>query len=261
MPRLADVHVSHTSDTGETIACVCKAYVSNDGRFSYSIPGVIKGDAWDLAKGLREDPDERATIGDAFVDYVGGELRVVSSEARKGEYFLKALVERWLKCETTAEDVLIYRYSSGVHYWKTSSGQIFPNGGWSMHDGRWYGGETPYTNESRSEYSVGFAAFAGVKKIHRRGTVEKIEFERWRSKKQWDHDDPDPRAKLNAFNHLGFPEHLNARWTIIPYTPEAAEFFYTVMIGLCKIDDRMNTFFGDKAKVQQAIDSGTKFLL
>lgn len=255
MPSLPAKQFTRVGKTGEKLEFTSRIYVDSQGQFSFSVPE-------EMIETIRAMGGRAAGVPtNVKAVFSRGANRITCGSYAAGEKFLYAAMDEHLSVSTVREDVLVYRYFSEMAYWKTEDGRIFPNGAEHSGDGRWNRSNLSYVEdrEKREDrYTIGFAAFALVKETVTRGPVSKVRWIRWRENGITD----DPRMLLNSFNHIGIDEeHLSDWWTVVPYEPRAAKFFYDVMISLCRIDDRLSSFFTDKAKVTAAIDSGSAFKL
>lgn len=67
-----------------------------------------------------------------------------------------------------------------------------------------------------------------------------------------------PALRLNAFNHGGMTDRRNNVCVEeMPYTDEAALWFYNALIGMCRMAHTIDTFFRDKEAMQRAIATGS----
>jgi hypothetical protein len=75
------------------------------------------------------------------------------------------------------------------------------------------------------------------------------------------HSEPDNYLdKLNSFIG-GLSISDMGEYQEIPYTEEAAKFFYEAILSICKLSDRIESFFGNPGNVQKAIESRASFML
>ncbi len=76
--------------------------------------------------------------------------------------------------------------------------------------------------------------------------------------------DPDPMVMLDAFAHvsptIGRDGTLPSGFKEMPYTDEAAIFFYQTMLNIVKLAKAVGDFFGSEQLLLQAIKSGTPLL-
>lgn len=257
MPTLPQRKFVHVGKTGEKLEFLSRVNVDSQGQFSFSFPEEMIETIRAMGGRNSGIPSSVKTV------FSRGANRIICGSYASGEKFLKAAMEQHMSVSTITEDVLAYRYVSEMSYWRTKDGGIFPNGADHSGDGGWNKSNLSWIEDREKpedRYTIGFAAFALIKETVTRGPVSKVRWIRWREKRHADRDDP--RTLLNSFNHIGIDEdHLPESWTVVPYEPRAAKFFYDVMISLCRVDDRLSSFFTDKAKVTAAIESGSSFKL
>ncbi len=268
MPTLPSIEFSHTGLAGDKLAFTAKVNVGNDGVFSVRLPD----DIFDVS--IREF-DEVAMQGYTAARYPGvthavaqGAHRVYAPSLKQATAYIEGLLRHHLSATVVREDVLVYRYVSGVHYWKTADGTILPNGMGRDGDGTWHGARSLHANEVHPNYTVGFVAYALVRVTSTRGETVRTTFERWRG------PEDDTRTQLNSFVRLDWSVISNdgagrrgdgnlecSGFRTILYTPAAATFLLNTMLSLCRIDDHLSTFFADTAKVDRAIETGRQLQL
>lgn len=260
MPQLPSQQFKHKSPSGESMEFESRVAVSSSGEFSFTLPTELEETA--AAMKDRQAPE----FAGVSIGWGRSHFRLTTKQLDLGPRAIKALLSEHLACEVVERDVIAYRYRSGVHYFKTTAGVIAPCGyDCGQLSGEWKGKKERFSNELSDLYSLEFVAFALVETTYRRKLSEKLVYRCW--KHPVSHFDlADPRARLNAFVRLNPPvgsadESGIGAFTVIPYTPEAAEFFYRTMISFCRIDDQLSSFFSDNAAVQKAIASGQMPLL
>lgn len=59
--------------------------------------------------------------------------------------------------------------------------------------------------------------------------------------------------KLNAF--VGMSHDEKGNYEEMPYTEEAAEFFYQFLVGLCTLAEKTEVFFADRDRLNRAIEN------
>lgn len=156
-------------------------------------------------------------------------------------------------------DEEVKRFRIGVRM-----GVIVPNGSYdpeyNKNKGSWHGttqhDRNPWSGDCT--FSVGLMARAYVKVTAHRKSGDQIAWERAGENC---HSEPDNYLdKLNSFIG-GAPLHHCDDFHEIPYTEEAAKFFYEAMLSICKLSDRIESFFGNPENVQKAIESRSSFML
>lgn len=162
----------------------------------------------------------------------------------------------WASCEETIETVILYAHDLRVSYNQTEDGAIHPNGYTpDGTKGKWRGKLN--ATERDTHYRIGFAATVREKITYRRAGSTAVKYQR-PPRQDGDHRYPESyHDKLLAFAGLRIePSGMQE----MPYTEEAAKFFYEIMVGLCAMADRIETFFADQNQVHQAIRQGRSIL-
>lgn len=239
---------------GEPFSFKTEIRVDKNGIFTFTIPAELEETA-------------RVHTHDGPTTFVG-KMRVnnfVTSKTKAdGIKFLTAVAQDYVKCEVIRETVILYTTRANVSYWKTAKGDIVPNGGYDddygKNKGSWHG--TPAHErgyDSDHTYSVGLMAYVYVKVTARRKSGDQIGWERAGDNCQ---NEPDNYLdKLNSFVGAGFTDSERDNCHEIPYTEEAARFFYNAMMSICRLSDRIESFFGNEANVKKAIETRTSFML
>lgn len=256
MPKLPPQRITVKTQVDGEVVHDTDISVGVDGGFTVSLPAGMDESALEFHR----TSELYRHLG---LVYSHQKLRASGRELKVCVSFVRAAIENHYAVEITDEQVLAYKYFSGVHYWKREDGGVQPNGYCpEQTPGNWQGApDHSSTGPQPKQYSVGLAAFAMVRKTFRRGANETVKIVRWQRADNWDYSDP--RARLNAFNHLSADVHDGERgWNLIPYTPAACEFFLKVMLSLCRIDDKFTHFFSSKENIHKAIaQGGNPFLL
>ncbi len=268
----------HKADNGEERKIVSKVTVTQDGIFHMTVPD-------DLVDSIR------ANLGSCHIDEVRRRVkkesmlpsglqrhetritnRVSGPSLDDCKRAIKAGLRDWLKCEVTEEIVIRYGRRTKTTYWKMPDGTIYANGYECRNDpnydhdaeecienGNWHG-ELDATIHNAG-YMVSLFASIKKKTIYTRGSVVEHKYSR-----------PD----FDNFSHETWGERLNCFVGIwedggfmqdgieceeMPYTEEAAKFFYEMLIGMCAFADKIEGFFEDPANVIKAIEAGTPLLI
>ena len=258
MPKLPNEFIKVQTINDGVILHEAPVRVDSAGRFTVGLPA-------DLKESAREFFDAGAFSREGMsFDYGRGGVPAISGPLlKKCVGCVREAIANHYAVATTSEDVLAYKYSSGLSYWKNRDGTITYNGVAPDADrkGNWAGAPSGAANDEKEGLLLCAAAL--VRKTHTRGSGKRVELVLWRPDNL--QDDSDIRAKLNALSPGGSAEDIEANedaWTIIPYDEKAALFFFRAIHSLCRIDDQLRTFFGDREKVAGAIASGgASFLL
>ena len=251
MPNLPDLKFHYQGKTGEELAFTSSASVKSDGEFSVSIPEVLLP----LARHLIGKFPQVKLASHAH----NAPLRFYAANLTEIKRVIAACAEEYLKCEVKKERVIVYSHVCHVSFWRRKDGSLCPSGVGLNHnsDGGWSGVGDLHATSGADHYSVGI--FAGVydRVVTTRGTMSKTTYV---DPDDWDHFAADTWGqKLNSF--CGLHMEVNDSLKRIPYTEEAAMFFYQTMMALCGMADRLDAFLKDDKLVQQAIASGAKNLL
>lgn len=162
----------------------------------------------------------------------------------------------WASCEETVETVILYAHDLQVAYFQTERGAIYPNGYTPEGvEGKWKGGlRAP---NSDTHYRIGFAATVREKVVYRRAGSTTVKY-RLPPRQDGDHRYPESyHDKLLALTLLRVEP---SKMQEMPYSEEAARFFFEIMVGLCAMSDRIETFFADQNQIHRAIRQGRSVL-
>jgi hypothetical protein len=264
MPKLPDAHFNFENDAEQRAVLVCKVHVDSDGSFTFALPAKIDGQAEDFGvftkrflEGNGSWMSKRMRCGYVSMRGASTQMAVMGPSHPDIKQFLDEALESFMQVTVTEEEVLCYRYASGLVYWIDPDGSIHPNGATGDRErGRWNDNER---HSSRCpDKGISFAAYAMIRKTYTRGETKRVELTYFSAKSASGDDNQDIRAKLNAISpDVGKPtEDDSSKWTIIPYDEKAARFFYDIMHSLCRIDLKFTEFFGDRKQVAKAIASG-----
>lgn len=236
-------------ETGEALQFDAPVSVNSSGIFSVTIPEELA----EVAKSV---------IAKEYLD------RTVSCQLAQKYFKVSAptldlcreVIDRagkeYVTCDVKVETVIVYSHDTKVSYWKDGD-QIYPNGCGREKSGKWNGamrGALEYTEH----YGIGVAAVVMNKTTYTRSSSTKVEYSRWRDEsihhlaqqKTW-------AGRLNNFVRLSVkPKRMKE----MPYTEEAAKFFYDMMIGVCRLADRIEEFFSSEENVLLAIERQTPLL-
>lgn len=249
MAKLPPIQFHHSNETGEKMEFRANVTIDKDGTFNVSIPDELQP----IARALQ-----------AAKHHVGlskpgnaNQWRVSGKRLDDCRSFINKAMVDYLKCEVATERVICYGHSLRVTSAKEESGRYHPNGyiaqravgkvGGGNDVGYQWIGELNATEHAKL-YSVGLGAKVFDKVTYRRASGEKVEYKR----AHFDHEISDsPGTLLNSFIGLDLvPEYSQQ----MPYSDEAAQFFYDAMLAMCKLADQVGTFLGNKEKLMRAIE-------
>lgn len=178
-----------------------------------------------------------------------------------------------LEVETTTERLIFYSVTLNVAYCTNPHlpGQVFPDGNAARretggeNDYHWHGPSSGGLTRSRG-HSVGVSAKVVDKHIHR---MSGGRFHVDHTNAKFDYNDESFGKRLCDFNSGVFPPKdfwsptdpneprikpgktyqgdflVSEGLHYLPYTEETAEFFYTMMMNLATLAERLRLFFGD----------------
>lgn len=249
MAKLKSIKFHHKNETGEVMEFSSNVTIDGDGTFNVTIPDELHGTATRIPKtvdvGLTKPANSHS-------------WRVSGKRLDDCQSFINTVLEDYLKCEIATERVIVYGYSMKVCYTKHANGGIYANGyicedenGKDSYNDARHGGELHATNTAPL-YSVGLGAKVFDRVTYSRASGKTVVY---KSPKfpgsHLVHDSPAKR--LNAFAALSInPDRQDTQE--MPYSDEAAAFFYDAMIAMCKLADQVNAFLGDKQSLMLAIE-------
>lgn len=258
--------------------------VNNEGLFIAQVPdelgpvlrALLRGE--DDASGHEVLRRERVW-GDIEINRPRVHLRVEGTQLRGIEDLIAKAVASYNKPEVTRELVILYAYSGESSIWRTPTGEFVPNGYTAREAARRDGVESPEerygnwvdtgginaTKPADGGYSVRFGARGCMKVTTRRGPHVTHEYLR-NSHALDDLPKEHPISRLNEFCSFRLPDpdsfdasKLNVQE--IPYNPEAARFFYDLMLQISVMNAQMYEFFNlqDPAGMLEKISKGIGF--
>lgn len=243
------------SKTGETLSFTSEVTLTTEGIFNLTIPDELEKVARNLT---RSSP---AYAGLALTR-PRAQLRVSGPVLAGCKDFIEAAAHEYLQCEESTELVIVYSTENKVAYFKTPEGNLYPNAAssedahkaYTDNTGKW-GGTLTATNGS-PHYQVGIFARVVRKRTFTRASGSMVRYEPLSS-----HEMPQESwmVRLNSFVGLkqayshqdGYTDM--ARLAQMPYTEEAARFFFESLLAMCRLSDRLDSFFKDPATLRLAI--------
>lgn len=178
---------------------------------------------------------------------------------------LKRAIERAhdlsFKPTVTTKHVIRYNIESHVSFALTKDGRIFPNAGY---DGaEWPRGDRAkdYGDHHSSEYAEGgysltVGAEALTKKTTTFGENSSVSYEDY-YKGESHLGSENPAQKLNSWVAFSLPDDAKE----IPYSDEAAMFFYGLMMGVAELNRRVQEFTNTPEKLALAVSRHSSAML
>ena len=250
MPKVTTHHFRGKADSEEVIDFNSDIYVDSGGTFYARIP----------------EQYEEGLIALGTVSHIGRgrslTLRLSGSTLEELLYNVQHALDQYMISETRTEYVIIYDVESSCHYYVGQTGQIFANGydaqnqektknddycGWASTLNAEF--QHFANHNSERDYSIKLKAEVVKKVIHQRGES----FKNVTEHRPDDEEIGEYGNRLNSFVHVVMSKDKKE----MPYTEDAARFFYTAMIALAIIADKITNFFqDDKQSVIDKINSG-----
>lgn len=229
--------------------------VDKGGVFCFIIPDELYKTA---TANMGKEGFKDISVGKLIKNYC-----VWAKSKDSGVNFIRLAAMDYIRVEVTREQVIVYKTHANLSYYKLKDGRIVPNGGWDTdypRGGEWGGrGEESYGFNSGPSFTVGLMAAVYTKVTAHRESGDQVTWERAGENC---HSEPDNYLdKLNSFVRVGIKTNCLNEMSQIPYTEDAAKFFYEAMLSMCKLADRIESFFGDETRVIRAIESRAGFML
>lgn len=266
MPKLTNHTFAITTGDGQRHYFESEIHVSTDGEFSCTVPDFLVEALGSVGEGSNKF---RPTL---YVEKLKVNHRAYAPSKADLLKFVDEAHRQHYQAVVTTDLIICYDWFAEVSYWLNPDGTMAANG--SMPDaarrnddgsgGNWAdhklkSGQTICANSTAKHFSVGVYAA-----VHKRTTYTRVSGATvtWERITQFDSQSPlgEWGKKLTGLCGLSEPksaEHLRQ----MPYTDEAARFFYESMMAMCEIGRRFKNFFGDEANVMAAIEGRGPSLL
>lgn len=149
------------------------------------------------------------------------------------------------------ENVIRYNIESHVAFALTKDGKIFPNAGFP--GAQWTPQDESFGDHSSSDLAEGgYSLTVGARAMRKRTTTygdqSSVEYDRYY--KEGDHQGQEnPAELLNSWCSFSLPDDAKE----MPYSDEAAMFFFGLMKSMAEINRRVQEFTNTPKKLAQAI--------
>lgn len=191
-----------------------------------------------------------------------GNLCLYSKDLESIELTLKQAIKSMNEPEVTKEHVICYNIESHVSFAETPSGDIYPNSGchpdaaWANESKTKMFGDHHSNNAASGGYSLCIGAKAMTKITTRIGSKVDVSYEMYYQGKS--HLGFENAAqKLNSWCSFALPNKFKE----IPYTDEAAMFFYNLMHSMAILSRSIQNATFEQDMLLQLIQSGADNLL
>ena len=262
MAKVETIKFSREGKTGDTFEYSADVHVQVGGTFTIPVDAkLIPTIRARLEKGCSCGKCDKLDTSKIKIIFSHGKDRVECTELKQGLAFIDDCIDEYLTCESHTERVILYGYRMGLAYCKDGT-TIFPNGAspgcdYSAIKGNPWHGELN-SNVRAPMYSISLVARVYDKTTHTRASTVKVTWEEVPDENNT--QTTKPVSLLNSFRGVDVdPESKSLRE--MPYSDKAALFFYQLMMGLCQMADRIETFFKDEKNVAAAIESHKPLLL
>lgn len=179
---------------------------------------------------------------------------------------LETLLEKALRAcnepAVTEEHVILYNIESHISFATNEQDEIFPNA--SFEGAAWatdigddvYGGHSS-SNVSKGGYSLTVGAIAMTKITKSIGNKTTVDYQRYNKGASHLNSRDNPAAMLNSWCSFRLPDRPKE----MPYSDEAAMFFYNLMLGMARLSKMIQESTHDQEHLLTLIHSGHGNLL
>lgn len=260
MAKLNEQWISAKAADDTRLDLKLPCFVDSGGKFSLVLDqyeAVIESAA-QLAKDGKNWPGIE-------VQFHKGRWCALGKELDKLTKFVHAAALDSISGTELHERVIVYNISTVVSFWANQDGSIHPNGGSpEAGEGDWWkpglGAFQLSSLHTTDLFSIGLCAGVFDKITTTRATGKTLRYEFVKAEHQNEEQESTPSGRLNSFRGLEFnPE--DAAMKEMPYSDEAALFFYDTMMTICKLARNLDAFFADDNRLKKAIATRTNFLL
>lgn len=253
MPSLPAQWIAYTAPDKTKFEYKASCFVTAEGQFTIEIhPDLLLSAKRLNRSGVSVSAARRDTAE-----------RLYCNNLQDGIRFLHDCARDFMTVEQTTERVIAYKAEFNLSFWKMPDGSIRGNGS-GANAGQWH--RLHYENkgscsQNRTDvFSVGLCAavYDKVTTIRKSGNIV-------RYLDPQDLQDGSPAAKLNSFTTLDVEtKGIGKEWCKtreMPYTDQAATFFYEVMLGMCALAERIDNVIANESRLLEAIEKGSTKLL
>lgn len=259
MPKLTNHTFAITTEDGHRHHFESEIYVSTNGEFSCTVPDYLVDALGSIGEGSNK---LKPTL---YVQKLKVNHRAYAPSKTDLLKFVDEAHRQHYQAEVTTDLIICYDWFAEVCYWQNPDGTITANGsmpdavtrnvdgsGGDWADHKLKSGQVICANNTAKHFSVGVYAAVHKRTTYNRPsgatvTWERItQFDSVASLGEWGN-------KLSGLCGLSAPkspEYLRQ----MPYSDEAARFFYESMMAMCEIGRRFKNFFSDESNLIAAIE-------
>lgn len=275
MPKLKDLVIRHQNKAGDVYEYKSPCNVSTEGQFTVNLPDDLEEIIGTFTVHNRECPIPEKF--DVRVYTHQHKWRVSSSTLEGIQKYIRKLIELKMECVKIIERVIVYRHQADYCIWVAPDGSLHPNGSLSvgmkkaapdMVKGKWMGTLNGSMGMHKpSVYSVGIGAKVFDKVTYRSPAGGKDRHEYILVQEDVIQDEGIESTYLHKLNamigtSIGHEDRFSSSHGAeeMPYSEDAAQFFYDAIIAINGIAMKMDTFFQDKVNIKKAIESRVRLL-
>lgn len=270
MPIVNTREFRHVGKAGDSFAFKAPISVDKQGEFSINLPEELLTAALALVR-------KPLWAGQVVVEKARVNWRAQGRVLTTLERFVEEVLKEHLAVDVTTELVIRYRYENNTAGARGPDGNLHPNGHWADQNVpnpreqpvNWVGNRDIHATNRPNLFGVGVVAQVVRKITYSRPSGTKVDYD---LALPGSHFDYNPMRRLNAFI-VDAPESRSRSGVLssgrmgssciheIPYSDAAALFFCDLMLAMLRLGEQLETFVGDREKLQLAIESGQPLLL
>lgn len=258
MAKLKSERFSVSNQAGDKLEFVSDVTVDGNGSFNMTIPELMLEIEPDFVSISHEFSCAQEWIGKRIkITRPRNNYRISSLRLSDCREFIEMVLKKLLDVEIEEEVVILYGVKADYSAWELESGELVPNGYFgSSETGKWRG-NLGGTNHSQ-QYSIGVGAEVKKKITYHRGASVRVKYER-PDYPNFQHNSWG--EKLNAIVGIHINDDERGRFKEMPYSDDAAKFFYDTIMGLAEMGRKLESFFGDDGAVAAMIENKSQLLL
>jgi len=251
MPRLKKITITFNNEMGH-ISTDIEIFVNSNGLFYANL-----------------EDNHAPAIEDVFNSKLvetlhgKGKIKVLSENLDDLTDKLESVIKLTASPDKREELVILYNIETDISFVESKEGDIYPNGTYvknfnnsaSWNDQDKYGGHDA-AHPSKGGYKLTIGAMAKRKTIYTYGKTEVIEYSSYYGEGGSHHGHSLPAEKLNSWCSFTLPKGAME----IPYSDEAALFFYNLLYGMANISKMIQDSTFDQNNLLRLIASGNNML-
>lgn len=242
MPSLPSKKFQFKNKAGDELNFTSTVTVDSEGIFRMTIPVELEEVAHSALKGNHDG---------VSINQSPKTLGIYAKTLDTCRKYIAIICNEYLECDVTTENMILYATDIKVSYCKVND-TFYPNGRIAGENYKWYGKLS--ATYPANYFTIGIAARIYEKKTFKRALSTKIEY------KSITTDHTNKGTYFELLNGICGLYINTTACKEMPYTEEAAKFFYETMMSMCKLADRLETFFSDEDNIHKAITNNSSFL-